>query len=122
MSLYSGGALRQLVGLHGTVISWERLTNGRSFHNKTVLMPVSKKTVPQKAKAPEKKEIKSPLKEETVTSSSDSETYHRPEYEPTEFVIKEMMIQKGVSREKAIEILKNPTKHPEQQENFAKRS
>jgi hypothetical protein len=29
--------------------------------------------------------------------------------EPDELVIKEIMIQKSVSREKAIEILKNPT-------------
>lgn len=30
-------------------------------------------------------------------------------YEPTELVIKEIMVQKNVTREKAIEILKNPT-------------
>ena len=31
-----------------------------------------------------------------------------PEYEPTEFVIKEMMHQKGCSREDAIQKLKSP--------------
>lgn len=30
--------------------------------------------------------------------------------EPSELVIKEVMVQKNVSRERAIEILKNPTK------------
>lgn len=30
-------------------------------------------------------------------------------YEPSELVIKEMMIQKGCTREEAIEILKNPS-------------
>lgn len=107
------------MGLYGTVISLERLFAGAPFTNKTV-MPVSKKTVPQKAKAPEKKEVKSPLNEEPVVTSSDSATYHRPNYEPSEQVIREIMIQKGASREAAIEILKNPTKHPEEQTNFAK--
>lgn len=31
----------------------------------------------------------------------------------SEFVIKEIMIQKNCSREQAIQILQNPTKHPE---------
>lgn len=34
----------------------------------------------------------------------------QPQAEPSEQVIKEIMIQKNVSRERAIEILKNPTK------------
>lgn len=33
----------------------------------------------------------------------------KPQAEPSELVIKEIMIQKGVSRERAIEILKNPS-------------
>lgn len=31
-------------------------------------------------------------------------------YEPSELVIKEIMVQKGVTREQAIHILKNPSK------------
>lgn len=38
------------------------------------------------------------------------QTYERPNYEPSELVIKEMMGQKNCSREKAIEILKNPSR------------
>lgn len=34
----------------------------------------------------------------------------KEEYEPTDLVIKEVMVQKNVTREEAIQILKNPSK------------
>lgn len=46
-----------------------------------------------------------------VPEREGKKTYHRPNYPLTEAVIKEVMVQKNCSREKAIEILKNPTKH-----------
>lgn len=73
------------------------------------------------AKAPQKKtDVKAPeiKKEDDIKDTTN--TYHRPDYEPDETVIREMMIQKSCSREAAIEILKNPTKHPLHNKHYAK--
>lgn len=46
--------------------------------------------------------------EELDTEEPTMDTF--PEYNPSELVIKEIMIQKGCSRDLAIQILRNPTK------------
>lgn len=50
-----------------------------------------------------KKDSPEPIKSGKLTTET------KP-YEPSELVIKEVMVQKSCSRERAIEILKNPTK------------
>jgi len=49
-------------------------------------------------------------KSETKKPEAPTQITAKPVAEPTEYVIKEIMVQKNVSREKAIEILKNPSK------------
>lgn len=58
------------------------------------------------AKTQQNPEIKLPAK----TPEPPPEIKATPQAEPSEQVIKEIMVQKGVTRERAIEILKNPSK------------
>lgn len=43
-------------------------------------------------------------------TTEEEKTYKRESYTPSELVIKEVMVQKNVSREQAINILTNPSK------------
>lgn len=74
---------------------------------------VAAKVVKEKVQVPPKKvsvakEI--PAVKEAAVQPETTQTYARTGYEPSEMVIREMMVNKNVSREQAISILKNPSK------------